>query len=1688
MAEENRTDLTLPSELNYNVRENASIAHGGTEKKREKWLVESQGCTAVLFDAEQNVVQIQGEPVKPNDFENAETSATPAKETDVNIGSGNEVQHKDAGDASEEKEPQIEPHDSISNVSLRVSGKKRHRMGSSITNSSSSSKSSTASERIRAEAERAALLACAAALKEKHALEEQEYLLKRKKEQLELETKIAVANAKLTVLQGSSSCSMASKNSDGMESYVKKGSKPKVKPTLLNPHAPPFASQPSQQHVFLQPPQKQAEPLVVKEVASVPSAAYDRHGPACTGDTVSKPFVLQTRSSYVTSPVPPSFTLPTNPTVTQDTSPLQSQNNPTGDLYSVLKQQNDITALLVKMQTAQLLPHREIPTYDGDPLQFNSFMKAFEHCVEAKTSCKGDCLYYLEQYTRGQPRGMVRSCLHMTAEKGYAVAKQLLKEHFGNEFNITAAYMEKVTSWPSIKSEDVKALKAYGLFLHECCNAMEELRYLEELNMPANMKILIQKFPYKLREKWRTKANEILERTGQRARFPHIVDFIEQQIRITSDPVFGVIQDTPPVKGIMRPSNSQMKSQLKRNIFATHVSIKDGYKMVACKDKEDSTKINSSCLYCAQDGHVLEHCHQLGKRAHREKLDFLKEKGLCFGCLNTGHLSKSCDKRITCKHCSQMHPSILHIGQKEKGNQKDMDHLKRSSVSCKPSSTCGHTGAGHHNGILSILPVQVKSSKGTKIIKTYAFLDAGSTDTFCSQKLLHKLNIQGRNAQIHLRTMGHNKTVTTSIIKDLEISGLTGKCFYQLPCVFTQEGMPVSTDNIISEKELAKWPYLKDIKVPHINADVDLLVGTNASKLMEPWEVVNSQADGPYAVKTLLGWVINGSVQGCNDGVTGCPSVHANRTVVDRIEELLTSQYNYDFNKRSATEQEEMSREEKRFLDIMERSAQLENGHYKLQLPFRREDITMPNNISVAMQRILGLKKKLQRNTSFREEYTNFITDAINNGYAEQVPQHQLLATKGKVWYIPHHGVYHPRKHKLRVVFDCGAEYKGVSLNSQLLQGPNLTSSLVGVLMRFRQEHVALMADIKAMFHQVQVTEEHVDYLRFLWWPEGNLEQDLKEHRMTVHLFGAVSSPSCACFALRKTAEDNQTNFSPDVIETVNRNFYMDDLLKSLPLEEDAVAMVKDLITICSRGGFTLTQWISNSREVLQSIPVELRSQTLKELDLAKDELPVDRALGLQWCIEMDSFKFKVKVKEKPSTKRGMLSIISSIYDPLGFLAPLILPAKLLLQELCRMKCDWDDPIPSAFQAKWNKWLTDLEKLANFQINRCIKPDGFGKVACAQLHHFADASEKGYGTATYIRMQSTDKRIHVSFLYGKSRVAPLRPVTIPRLELTAAVVAVRIDKMLQTELQLPLMKACFWTDSASVLKYIRNEDRRFQTFVANRIATIRSSSEVSQWRYVPSTLNPADDASRGTKADGFLKQRWTESPEFLWEPEEKWPKSPLDFSVTADDPELKRNPIINATIINTNATSQLISFFSDWQRLKVAVAWILKLKRALLKLCKKRKELQFASANGAQLLNVTKEMQAFKDSLGNQKLSLKNLTEAETAIVAFCQQERFPDEIAALTSKNPVIPRSSSIYRMDPVLDGGLLHVGGRLSKAAIPEDLKHPLILSKDQHISYLILHHYHLQLGHGGRSHVLSSVRRKFWITNGISAVKRS
>nr|XP_054592342.1 uncharacterized protein LOC107396521 [Nothobranchius furzeri] len=662
---------------------------------------------------------------------------------------------------------------------------------------------------------------------------------------------------------------------------------------------------------------------------------------------------------------------------------------------------------------------------------------------------------------------------------------------------------------------------------------------------------------------------------------------------------------------------------------------------------------------------------------------------------------------------------------------------------------------------------------------------------------MEKLNAQSVTTNILLRTMGQEKVVETQVLSDLEVAELHSDKFMALPETFSQEAIPICTNRIPSQEDIKRWDYLKDIKIPSLDVEVGLRIGANAAKLMEPWEVINSQEDGPYAIKTLLGWVINGPLRA---NVKGCSAIYANRISIVKLEELLISQYIQDFNEKRLEERLEMSQEDLKFMAILERSTCQLDGHFCMDLPFKEDTITMPNNKSVAEQRLKSLKRRFDREPRFQEEYTRFLTEVIDNGYAEAVPTNEITGEEGKVWYLPHHGVCHPKKKSLRVVFDCAATFKGISLNSKLLQGPDLTNPLFGVLTRFRENPVALMADIKAMFHQVKVSKKHLNFFRFLWWPMGNSSVNPVEHRMKVHLFGAVSSPSVANYALRRTAVDNQNMFGTEVTDTVHSNFYVDDCLKSLATEEEAVQMVKDLTDLCSRGGFHSSKWTSNSRTVLSSILESNQSIMTREVDPEQDSLPVERALGLQWCAENDKFIFKPEKQEKAHTRRGILSAVSSIYDPLGFLSPFTLLPKILLQEMCRQKMSWDEPISQTQLLQWSTWLTDLKKVEKLDIDRCVKPKGFQEPLHMQLHHFADASGHGYSTVSYLRLENQEKKVHLAFMLGKARVTPLKETTIPRPELTAAVLSTKVDRMLRNELHFELQRSLFWTDSQTVLK------------------------------------------------------------------------------------------------------------------------------------------------------------------------------------------------------------------------------------------------------------------------------------------------
>ena len=318
----------------------------------------------------------------------------------------------------------------------------------------------------------------------------------------------------------------------------------------------------------------------------------------------------------------------------------------------------------------------------------------------------------------------------------------------------------------------------------------------------------------------------------------------------------------------------------------------------------------------------------------------------------------------------------------------------------------------------------------------------------------------------------------------------------------------------------------------------------------------------------------------------------------------------------------------------------------------------------------------------------------------------------------------------------------------------------------------------------MRVPEEDRDVLRFLWWPKGDFTKKLEEYRMTVHLFGAVSSPSCANFAMRWNAEDHKHEFSPDVANTILRNFYVDDCLKSLSSSSAAVKHVGDLRKLMLIGGFNVTKWASSDRQVLESIPLEERAKDVKELNLKCDTLPTERALGVSWFVETDAFGFKVDIKEKPCTRRGNLSGVSSAYDPLGMAAPFFLPAK----DLCRKGLSWDDEIPCLHLSRWQAWLADLPKLP---LKRCVKGADLGEVIITEIHHFYDASQCACRAVSHLRQVNLDGQVHYSFLVGKSRLAPLKQMSIPRLELVAAAVSVRLKKLLKNELEIPIAKITF---------------------------------------------------------------------------------------------------------------------------------------------------------------------------------------------------------------------------------------------------------------------------------------------------------
>ena len=447
-------------------------------------------------------------------------------------------------------------------------------------------------------------------------------------------------------------------------------------------------------------------------------------------------------------------------------------------------------------------------------------------------------------------------------------------------------------------------------------------------------------------------------------------------------------------------------------------------------------------------------------------------------------------------------------------------------------------------------------------------------------------------------------------------------------------------------------------------------------------------------------------------------------------------------------------------------------GNWEAPLPFKTDTVILPDNKGHCLRRLLSLKRRLLNDNKLRDDYLAFMKKTLDNGHASRVPVDQLTTEKGKSWFLPHFHVYHPRKpDQIRVVFDCSTVYENESLNKHLLQGPDQLNSLIGVLTRFRKEAVALTCDIEQMFHSFYVNPSDRDYLHFLWFANNDLTGPIVELRMNVHLFGAAN------FCLHQTAQAHRQEFGDKATDFLLRDFYVDDGLKSVSTTEQALQLIKCTQAMCAKDNLRLHKFASNSKDVLEALPANDRAKDLKDLDLRRDTMPVQRSLGTYWCIESDTFGFRIQLRDKPATRCGILSTISSVYDPLGAVSPIILVGKQILQALCRQNVSWDDPIPEDILPLWEKWRTELPLLEKLKFPRSLKPTDFGDPVQTEIHSFSDASDNGISQISYLRLVNDRGEVHVSYLLAKSRVAPLKPISIPRLELTATVISVNVASM-----------------------------------------------------------------------------------------------------------------------------------------------------------------------------------------------------------------------------------------------------------------------------------------------------------------------
>ncbi|CAL8109546.1 unnamed protein product [Orchesella dallaii] len=1296
---------------------------------------------------------------------------------------------------------------------------------------------------------------------------------------------------------------------------------------------------------------------------------------------------------------------------------------------STQSQQDVPISRLAQDKKTYKLPKIQLKKFGGELKEWLGFWSQFEKIHVDRQLHDADKFQYLVQAMTEGSRARDLVCSYPQSADNYPKVVEALKARFGKDELLVEVYVRellKLVIHNVCQSKDQIDLAKLFDQLESHLRALESLGVSSEKYNAMLYPMVESCLPVNVLRAWQRSSLWKEEVTDKETKLHHMMVFLRGE-----------------VEGEQRISLAREGFGMNPAPAETEKSTGKGGKRTVNKEKMQSTddiptamgllSVGTSigCVFCGKK-HESQNCFTAQSWSLEEKKKKLQEGHRCFICLRSGHRSKSCKLNAKCMICNHKHYAILcpELGNDKQSHATKADQpgeeekIGESSLSTS-NQTCSN------DVVLHTLSVRIRGNEKTKIVRV--LVDTGSQHSYILKKLALDLGYKptGKATFSHA-LFGGTSTEQQHHAKYLaHLEHLSGsfKCNFD---VYDQVricgGIPRP-----SNPEWIKELKMKNVVIHDFGSgapEIEVLIGADIFGKLLTGNIIQLTG-GLTAIETKLGWSIMGRAP-----VTSSANANVNMTVTSMLcQPALSDLWELEKigirdpgEKLSKEELDEQAREH--FRRTVSRD---EDGRYQVSLPWIDGHPPLPSNKVVAEKRLQSATRKLNVENMY-DEYNSIFNEWQNMEIVERVPNDEL----GKAChYLPHRPVFKPESltTKVRPVFDASCQgvvtsgmlpepilplsQARVSLNQCLAKGPNLLEMIPDLLLRFREKPVGAIADIRKAFLMINVKPEDRDFLRFLWWDNSACQRTIvMRHRRVV--FGVNCSP----YLLGAVIDFHLNALPPELEKTavkLSQSLYVDNVVASFGQKEEYEEFRNTSISILEDAKFDLRLWESN-------------------LD-APDELKISNVLGLKWNRTTDtlfcepSFYF---LDDKPITKRIMLSSVAKIFDPVGFLSPVTLIPKILLQRTWSTKLSWDEEVDEETQKSFQKWAMQLELLPLVRVPRYTFCDGE-----FTLHVFCDASTTGYAAVVYVRSETTDG-IQVHLLMAKSRVVPIKELTVNRLELIACEIGARMGHTVKKALDCEDKPMTYWSDSSTVLAWIHRNDE-WNTFVGNRVKKILSMSTAQDWRHVPGSQNPADLPSRGCDARFLLESKWWEGPQWLRSDPSTWPSNKYEES-EADVLCEKKKLAITMTVLSPE---------TEWYSPeKCHISKYTSLVRVMAYVCRFVEKCQ-------------------KKTFAHGQLSVDELEQGEKCLLRMVQKEAFQD------TKNFNLAVKKA--------EDDLLRVHTKIIMREDAESFRAPILLPSNHSVVDSLVREEHLQNCHAGVQFLMSRLREKVWILRGRKTIER-